>query len=70
MTIFAIVLILLALYGLLALVHPAVHRVQPRGERFGGLVDARTDKTLGWLPPELRKQDQLMRRILAAGATT
>lgn len=68
MTILAILTVALAIYGLLALLFQAFHKVETGPvARFGGVVHASTDRTLGYLPPELQN---IERRVLAARATT
>lgn len=60
------VLLALALYGLLALLTHTVPPPQPSSERFGGVIDTRTDRSLGCLHPELRQFDQAVRGALAS----
>lgn len=62
----AIIIAALAIYGLLALLFQSFHRIESGPvARYGGVIDASTDKTLGYLPPELRAIDRRMLAVLA-----
>jgi hypothetical protein len=64
----AVIVVTLALYGALMLLVQILGQRQVVEEvvRYGGVVDTSADRTLGYLPPELRKLDQ---RVRAARAT-
>ena len=68
MSIIAVVVAALAVYGALSLLVQLLgHRtVREEVVRYGGVVDTAADRTLGYLPPELRALD---RRVRAARAT-
>lgn len=63
-----VIIAVLALYGALMLLFQLLgHRqVRTQAELYGGVVDTSADRTLGYLPPELRALD---RRVRAARAT-
>lgn len=62
------IVLLLALYGLLALLTNLVP--SPRNsERFGGVVCAGEDRGLGYAPPELRAKEHAIRGALASAIT-
>ena len=68
MTILAVLIGVLALYGALTLLSQLFghHTVREPAIRYGGVVDTKADRSLGYLPDELRKLEQ---RVLAARAT-
>lgn len=68
MTFLTAIVLLLALYGLLALMTNLV-RAPRDGERFGGVVCAGEDRGLGYAPPELRAKEHALRGALASALT-
>lgn len=67
MTCLTIIVFALAVYGLLALLFQTFHRRDDAERvRFGGVIHASTDRTLGYMPPELRDFDHALRAAKAA----
>jgi len=67
MPILTITIFSLAVYGLLALLFQTFHRHDIADNvRYGGVIDTRTDRTLGYMPPELRENDHKLRAATAA----
>jgi hypothetical protein len=64
----AVIIVTLALYGALMLLIQVLgqRQIVEQVERYGGVVDTSADRSLGYLPPELREVD---RRVRAARAT-
>lgn len=66
MTILAILTVALAIYGLLALLFQTFRHPHPRGERYGRVIDASNEPSLGCIHPQLRETERQMRAVLAA----
>jgi hypothetical protein len=69
MSAFAILIGVLAIYGAMSLICGVVHKQSPEKiEHTGQVINVAADRSLGWLPSDLREIDRAQRLALAVAS--